>query len=321
MVDCAKQWLVIGLWAVSLAGCAPHLPVRVEDRGQAARQPESDYREVVAGDTLYSIAWESGRDYRTLAAWNNIPHPYVIKPGQRIRLRPPEGVSPSRPVQDVRVVRSGDTLYRIATEAGVSTGELAAWNNISPPYRLNPGQKLRLTPPVSSVGPALAGEEQQPKTAVTKTEGPDTQAPASSPSSHTPAPPKVPAASRAVAKSPSGRWSWPADGVLLERFGSNKGIDIGGKKGQAIRAAADGRVVYQGSGLRGYGELIIIKHNAEFLSAYAHSSRIYVKEGDVVKRDQRIAEMGSSGTDRVKLHFEIRFRGNPVDPLEHLPKQ
>jgi lipoprotein NlpD len=321
MVDCAKQWLVIGLWTVSLAGCASYLPVRVEDRGQAVRQPESEYREVVAGDTLYSIAWESGRDYRTLAAWNGIPHPYVIKPGQRIRLRPPEGTSVGRPAQDVRVVRSGDTLYRIATEAGVSAGELAAWNNISPPYRLNQGQKLRLTPPTSSAGPASSAQEQQPKTAVTKTEGSKAQAPASSLSSHTPAPTKAPAASRAVAKSSSARWSWPADGVLVERFGSNKGIDIGGKKGQPIRAAADGRVVYQGSGLRGYGELIIIKHSAEFLSAYAHSSKIYVKEGDVVKRDQRIAEMGSSGTNRVKLHFEIRFRGNPVDPLEHLPKQ
>ncbi len=320
MDDCARQWLVIGLCTVSLAGCESFLPVGVEERGQAVREPESEYREVVAGDTLYSIAWESGRDYRTLAAWNGIPHPYIIKPGQRIRLRPPEGASVNRATHDVRVVKSGDTLYRIATEAGVSTAELAAWNNISPPYRLSPGQKLRLTPPAASAPPTVV-EELPPKNAVTKSDSGRAQAAPSASPSHTPAPTKPVAAGRASPKSPPGRWSWPADGVLLERFGSSKGIDIGGKKGQPIRAAADGRVVYQGSGLRGYGELIIIKHSAEFLSAYAHASKTYVKEGDVVKREQRIADMGSTGTDRVKLHFEIRFRGNPVDPLEHLPKQ
>lgn len=320
MDDCARQWLVVGLCTVSLAGCGSFLPVGAEGRGQTLREPASEYREVVAGDTLYSIAWESGRDYRMLAAWNGIPHPYIIKPGQRIRLRPPDGAPVSRATPDVRVVKSGDTLYRIATEAGVSTAELAAWNNISPPYRLSPGQKLRLAPPAASAPPAVV-EELPPKNAVTKSESGKTQSPPSAPGAHATAPTKPVAAGHASPKGPPGRWSWPADGVLLERFGSNKGIDIGGKKGQPIRAAADGRVVYQGSGLRGYGELIIIKHSAEFLSAYAHASKTYVKEGDVVKREQRIADMGSTGTDRVKLHFEIRFRGNPVDPLEHLPKQ
>jgi lipoprotein NlpD len=110
---------------------------------------------------------------------------------------------------------------------------------------------------------------------------------------------------------------------LLGRFNnaSNKGIDIAGKKGQAILAADQGQVVYQGGGLRGYGQLIIIKHNADFLSAYAHCDRIYVKEGDVVKRAQKIADIGSSGTDRIKLHFEIRYRGNPVDPMTYLPRK
>ena len=121
-----------------------------------------------------------------------------------------------------------------------------------------------------------------------------------------------------------GSWAWPTEGKILARFnakGPNKGIDIGGRKGQAIRAAARGTVVYQGSGLRGYGKLIIIKHNADFLSAYAHSDRIYVREGNVIKRGQKIAEMGSSGTNRVKLHFEIRRRGIPVNPLKYLPKK
>lgn len=117
---------------------------------------------------------------------------------------------------------------------------------------------------------------------------------------------------------------WPAQGALLERFsanGPNKGIDIGGKTGQPILAAEAGQVVYQGSGLRGYGQLIIIKHDDDFLSAYAHCDKIYVKEGNVIKRGQKIADMGSSGTDRARLHFEVRYRGAPVDPLDYLPKK
>ena len=120
-----------------------------------------------------------------------------------------------------------------------------------------------------------------------------------------------------------GFWAWPADGRVLSRYseGDAKGLDISGIRGEPVRAAASGRVVYQGSGLRGYGQLIIIKHNDEFLSAYAHNDRIYVKEGDAVKRGQKIADMGSSGSDRVKLHFEIRRQGVPIDPLKYLPKR
>ncbi|MHB1514213.1 MAG: peptidoglycan DD-metalloendopeptidase family protein [Acidiferrobacteraceae bacterium] len=118
------------------------------------------------------------------------------------------------------------------------------------------------------------------------------------------------------------RWTWPVVGPLLRGFGQhgNKGIDIGGSLGAAVRAAAAGEVVYAGSGLPGYGKLIILKHNKTFLSAYAHNSRILVKEGEMVRRGQEIAEMGSSGTDRIMLHFEIRLRGNPVDPLHYLPR-
>lgn len=119
-------------------------------------------------------------------------------------------------------------------------------------------------------------------------------------------------------------WSWPTEGTIIGHFstgGSNKGIDIAGVPGQPIHAAAAGEVVYEGSGLRGYGQLIIVKHNAEYLSAYAHCAATYVREGSVIKAGQKIAEMGSTGTDRTKLHFEIRRRGIPVDPLEFLPKK
>jgi lipoprotein NlpD len=120
-------------------------------------------------------------------------------------------------------------------------------------------------------------------------------------------------------------WHWPVAGVILSSFqgnnGLNKGIDLGGKLGEPVLAAASGQVVYSGSGLRGYGKLLIIKHNETFLSAYAHNDRLLVKEGDLVKVGQRIADMGSSGTDRVKLHFEIRRDGTPVDPLKFLPRR
>jgi lipoprotein NlpD len=321
MRDRPGKWLGPGACLALLLGCASHVPAPVQDRSNAGRQPESGYREVVAGDTLYSIAWESGRDYRELAAWNRIPYPYVIKPGQKIRLfAPKELPTPPGGSADIRVVRRGDTLYRIATESGVSPGELAAWNNITPPYLLRPGQRLRMAPP-----PASGADESATDDRPSKMSKPDASikpsVPATSSPAQEPAPPKTrPATKQTVPRDTGATWGWPTQGAVLTRFGSSKGIDIGGKPGQPIHASGDGRVVYQGSGLRGYGELIIVKHNAEFLSAYAHCRKTYVKEGDVVKKGQRIAEMGSSGTDRPKLHFEIRYRGTPVDPLVYLPK-
>ncbi len=321
MRDRPARWLALSVGIALLAGCAARPPAPVLERGGGLRQAESEQREVVAGDTLYSIAWESGRDYRELARWNGIPFPYVIKPGQKIRLRPPKTTPAARSGDDIHVVKAGDTLYRIATDAGVSPGELAAWNNLTPPYLLRPGQKLRTHPP-SDAGRSGVARDDRPTDARKPTEARAASDPSASASPRArPAPAaKAPTVTGTAARH-AADWVWPTEGALLERFGAGKGIAIGGKKGQPIQAARDGRVVYQGSGLRGYGELIIVKHSAEFLSAYAHCSKTYVKEGDVVKRGQRIADMGSSGTDRVKLHFEIRYRGTPVDPLEHLPKK
>jgi lipoprotein NlpD len=299
----------LGVLFVSLAlgACAGRPTAPVREQGGAVRQPESEFREVRAGDTLYSIAWESGRDYRELAAWNNISSPYLIKPGQRLRLHAPPAVAEpkKKPQKNLHTVGRGETLYSIARSTGTEMKNLASWNNIPPPYTIKPGQKLRLAPPGQS-------------------------APASAPDKISAKPPEkeksaaVPARRAAAPSAKFGPWSWPAEGNLLGRFtanGSSKGIDIGGRRGQAVVAAAPGSVVYQGSGLRGYGRLIIIKHNADFLSAYAHCDKIHVKEGNLIKRGQKIAEMGSSGTDRVKLHFEIRYRGSPVDPLNYLPKK
>lgn len=281
--------------ALALASCSARTHAPVRDHSKVQRAPETSYREVRAGDTLYSIAWESGRDVRELAEWNQIEAPYVIRPGQRLRLGPPAKTQPP-PSSGYRVVAKGDTLYGIAAATGVRVQDLAAWNKLSPPYTLHPGQRLRLTS-ADRVAPSAGSTPKAGR--------------------------MPPVATDRFDRSASIAWSWPTKGELVARFsanGPNKGIDIGGAVGQTIRAAASGKVVYQGSGLRGYGRLIIIKHSADFLSAYAHCEAIYVKEGDVIKAGQKVADMGSTGTDRVKLHFEIRRRGTPVDPLEYLPK-
>jgi len=282
-----------------LAACGGNKPfVPITEESTPQRYPASEYRTVAAADTLYSIAWEAGRDYRDLAKWNSIRPPYIVRPGQRIRLYPPSYGKKSVG-SGYRLVVAGDTLYSIAADAGIHYRQLAEWNNIRHPYIIRPGQRLRVT---------------RPDKLATATQQRSTKSP-SRPKTLSKAPPKAAA---------TGPWVWPTDGPILARFtpnGANKGLDIGGKRGQTVRAAAAGRVVYQGSGLRGYGQLIIVKHNGEFLSAYAHCDRIYAEEGDVIKVGQKIAAMGGSGADRVKLHFEIRYRGSPVDPLKYLPRK
>jgi lipoprotein NlpD len=210
---------------------------------------------------------------------------------------------PARTASGLRVVRTGDTLYSIAFDAGVDYRALARWNNIAPPHVIYPGQRIRLSRPQPT---GAAGVRSKPRAAKKSRTIPPKQSPSSS------------------AGASARGWSWPTNGKVIGRFSNrlgSKGIDIAGRRGQTIRAAAAGRVVYAGSGLRGYGELIIVKHNETFLSAYAHNRKILVKEGTQVSSRQPIAEMGSSGTDRVKLHFEIRRRGQPVDPLQYLPRR
>lgn len=242
------------LFAAGLSACGTFPLSPVSEQGKVLRQPEAEYRVVQSGDTLYSIAWESGRDYQNVARWNHISPPYLIQPGQRLRLFPPTGAEKT-PRPEPR-----------------------------PPVRAERQNKPQVEKPETASSPR-----------------------------------RIPPAAAGQLS-----WVWPTRGELLERYsasGPNKGIDIGGKKGQPILAAEAGQVVYQGGGLRGYGQLIIIKHDADFLSAYAHCDKIYVEEGNVIKRGQKIADMGSSGTDRAKLHFEIRYRGAPVDPQDYLPKK
>lgn len=211
------------------------------------------------------------------------------------------------------VVKRGDNLYRIATNNGISTLDLAAWNNIPPPYTIYPGQRLKLYPDSN------AGRMPPRSTAGTR------------PSSTPPAAKPQPPASR-PAPTPTGKavansikWSWPVDGNLLSSYRdgdpTRQGIDIAATGGAPVRATADGTVVYSGSGLVGYGELIIIKHSDQWLSAYGHNRNRMVNEGELVKGGQQIAEVGRSGASRDMLHFEIRYNGKPVDPLLYLPKR
>jgi len=259
-------WVLV-LAAVLLLGCGgPRIRPEISDRATSLRYPESRYRTVLHGDTLYSIAWESGRDYRELAEWNGIAPPYTIKPGRRLRL------FPSRKEQRTALNSSGARPAQVDSKRSQSRYPVKA----NSAYR--PSRSIPRPAPLSAAGAS------------------DTAA---------------------------GPWVWPATGKIVARFnhtGTENGLDIAGWRGEPVVAAAAGKVVYQGSGLRGYGQLIIIKHNDEYLSAYAHNNRILVKDGELVKRGQKIAEMGDTGTDRVKLHFEIRRHGSPVDPLRYLPK-
>ena len=194
-------------------------------------------------------------------------------------------------------VKKGDTLYSISFRYGVDFKQLARWNRISSPYTIFPGQRIRLVPPAGS-------SSRVARTAKTPTKKTTTSKPK----------PKLAAAK------PPGNWQWPVKGKLLQKFSAqNKGIDISAAQGSPVVAASAGKVVYAGNGLRGYGNLLIIKHNRTYFSAYAHNHRLVVKEGATVKAGQKIAEVGASGTDTVKLHFEIRKDGNPEDPLKFLP--
>ena len=230
-------------------------------------------------------------------------------------------------------MRQGDTLYSVAFLYGYTVEELAAWNRLRAPHTLYKGQQLRLTPPPKTTPSKANSRVSQPKKRPPKSSQPKTR---SSTQVVSKTPSQVPrrgvptaktSSSRPVAASSSSavKWSWPARGRVIRGYDSKsagkKGVDIAGKTGESVRAAAAGKVVYSGSGLSGYGRLIIIKHNKDFLSAYAHNRKLIAQEGQWVEKGELIAQMGSSGSDRPQLHFEIRKRGRPVDPLRYLPKR
>ncbi|MDE2605795.1 MAG: peptidoglycan DD-metalloendopeptidase family protein [Burkholderiales bacterium] len=215
-------------------------------------------------------------------------------------------------------VRPGDTLIRIALETGQNWRDIARWNNLDNPNVIEVGQVLRVVAPVTgAVASAVPAASAPPASAASAAQAPSSAATASA----APASAASPAASAGTDDQVA--WTWPTNGndPVIAGFdeAKNKGVDIGGRAGDPVFAAADGRVVYAGAGLRGYGNLIILKHNNTYLTAYAHNQSLLVKEDQTVRKGQKIAEMGSTDADRVKLHFEIRRQGKPVDPTRYLP--
>lgn len=302
-----------GLWAALalVAGCTAPGPAPVSERAPArsappptpvqpaARPPvpqimasSNGLHTVQRGETLYAIAFANNFDYRDLASWNQLESPDRIRVGQVLRLTAPPGAVEVKPLDEGAQLRprplAEPPLLR-TPQAVLMAYSDAAWAQLSGAAAI-----AAAPPPAAAPAPSAAA------------------AAAVAP----PAPPPPPPA--AVES-----WLWPADGTLTTRFGSagSKGIDIVGPRAAPVRAAAPGKVVYSGSGLRGLGRLLIIKHPGEFLSAYAHNDRVLVKEGDQVAAGQQIAHMGDSDADRVKLHFQIRRYGKPLDPLDYLPER
>lgn len=220
------------------------------------------------------------------------------------------------------VVERGETLYSIGWVYGYDYRDIARWNNVSPPYRLKAGQRLRVTPPPGSKATAVSDALIVDYGKDRKRTGSEAQhRPADKASNKS----QTTSTANKDSLDPVKQWRWPTvQKRILSTFAKNdptrQGLGIAGEKGNPVFAAANGRVVYAGSGLPRYGRLIIVKHNEIFLSAYAHNHKLRVKEGETVKVGQRIADLGSSGTSRSKLYFEIRRYGKPVDPLRYLPK-
>ena len=225
-----------------------------------------------------------------------------------------EKFSKQESASGIHLVQKGDTLFSIAWRYGVDYRQLASANYIYSPYTIYPGQKIDVRNINRKPASTKPVRVEKPSKVPTKNSIPVTVPPQISQN-----PPEKPAIQAET------DWKWPANGRLIGYFSTkkpvSKGIDITGSLGESVSAAAAGTVVYAGQGLRGYGNLVIIKHDDTYLSAYAHSSRILVREQEVVKAGQKIAEIGSTGTDKVKLHFEIRRNGKPVDPLEYLPSR
>ncbi len=302
----ANRLIALTCAVVILGGCASRGPAPVEDRGSKVPEAKpvspaavgaadkAGFHMVKKGDTLYSISLDHGQDYKDVAAWNYLENPNLIKVGQQLRVLPPEGAAPvavAKPVSS-----SGPVEIRNATASSANTDTLKRepkggkqpWSEDA----LATARQGETAPRPAESKPAAATEKPVEKSVE-----------------------KPPVAGDDV------DWMWPASGKLMTAYsdGGNKGIDIAGRIGDPVLAAAAGVVSYAGSGLRGYGNLVVLRHNANLLSVYAHNSKLLVKEKDTVAKGQKIAEIGSSDADSPRLHFEIRRQGKPGDPQKFLP--
>lgn len=323
----SSRLLAVACTALLLAGCGTmRSTVVVEPPASGGgapplphtRIPGGSYQ-VVKGDTLYSIAFRNGVDFRDLAGWNGIAAPYTIWPGQVLRLSP-TSASPAN------AGGQGATPTVIAAHpAPVHPASVAPAPPAGPVFETVPAASSAAATTATAAQAASAATSASVASApahasstVVPVAGAVTAAPVAPPP-----PPSAPIATAGGSRSIAGvSWQWPASGGLIKRFQRGDaipGIDIAGNAGDPVRAAADGVVVYSGDGLVGYGELVIIKHNDSLLSAYGHNRKRLVTEGQRVKAGQQIAEMGSTGASRNELGFQIRKDGNPVDPLDYLP--
>lgn len=300
--------VTLGLIVLGLSACSTTRSVPVSDRTAspqatavkpAAARPRTPQvtpsttgrYTVQRGDTVYAIAFSNSLDYRDVARWNRIESADRIFVGQELRLTPPTDAVETQPLDDEPTPSARplvESTLLSTPQAVLLPYSEANWAQVTRAAAAKPPAAK----PVAVAAPAV-----------------------------TAAAPPVP--SSATPDVQVGRWLWPSEGALAGRFGAagGKGIDIVGARNTPVVAAASGKVVYSGSGLRGYGKLLIIKHAGEFLSAYAHNESILVKEGDSVAAGQKVALMGDSDTDRVELHFEIRRYGKPLDPLVYLPER
>lgn len=314
------QTLTLFAAAAFVAGCVSSRPAPVTERSAPARKPATpapvvaapaptpkpavspesrpDTHTVKPGDTLYSIALEHGLDYRELAAWNAIDNPSALRVGSQLRLTAPAATVTTAPLAtpggsvQARPLGTGPAPLPVAPAAPSSATVVSEPKGVRVPYS---DQALaQLSKPAAAAAPRAEAPraEPRPETAPDTARGPDDL-----------------------------DWAWPVRGKVIATFNdaSNKGIAIAGRLGQPVLASAPGRVIFSGSGIRGFGKLVVIKHNNTYLSVYAHNNELLVKEGQNVSKGQKIAEMGSTDADQVKLHFEIRRFGKPIDPLKLLP--
>lgn len=315
---------VAALAVTTLAGCATSAPAPVVDLTKfkpdhsreisdvsprvsfLANQEQANHHIVKAGETLYSIAWRYSLDHQVLAKLNNVKA-NTIYPGQKLSLV--GQVHNKRENDEVKPFSSRNLLAAINKEIlnkpiipqdDLKKLERASQQSGSKPVKHSTSQRVANQGKTSRTNRVAKASRNNNRSAKTT---------------------KVAIAEHSK---PVKQWIWPVNGKVVGRFSPssnmNKGLDIVAKNGSPVRATAEGRVVYSGNGLRGYGQLVIIKHNEQFLSAYAHNKKIHVEENEVVKAGQRIAELGNTGSDTDKLHFEIRLKGKPVDPLNYLPK-
>lgn len=314
-----RAWLGVLLLGLLLSGCGSVQTYQapVEDRLGGVAKPaavgsdpaamaakpapgaenagKSGYYTVKPGDTLIRIGLDSGQSFRDIARWNNMENPNRLEVGQVVRVVPP----PAAALAAKPLAPASPSPSPSAPAAPAAPTAAAAPDKPAPPLALPVAQQPVVQPAVALPASTVAS------------------GPASGPASS-------PGAAKAPQATPGDdeiNWLWPANGPLVGGFDEikNKGVDIGGSAGDPVLAAADGRVVYVGAGLRGYGNLIILKHNNTYLTAYAHNQALLIKEDQSVRRGQKIAEMGNSDADRVKLHFEVRRQGKPVDPIKFLP--